>query len=175
MGRRTFSIMFMVRRARKLKNQEFPIYMRITVDGERAEISIKRSVNSEYWNEIKGCAKSGTPYAKELNFFLEQIRHQVYECQQDLINKNKTISATSLKNAFLRPDNDENRTLLQVYSEHNEDLKSRIDKGVSKLTYIRHETSENNLERFIKSEFKKNDYHIKDVDQEPGKWLNGMG
>jgi len=129
MGRRTFSIMFMIRRARKLKNQEFPIYMRITVDGERAEISIKRSVNSAYWNEVKGCANSGTPYAKELNFFLEQLRHQVYERQQDLINRNKTISANSLKNAFLHPDKDENRILLQIYADHKEDLKTLCQKN----------------------------------------------
>ncbi len=75
--------MFMIRRARTFKNQEVPSYMRITGDGERAEISLKRSVNPACWNDIKGCAKSGTPYAKELNFFLEQIRHKVYEHQQD--------------------------------------------------------------------------------------------
>jgi hypothetical protein len=87
MERRTFSIMFMIRGAGRIKNQEVPIYIRITVDGERAEISIKRSVNPEHWNEIKGCAKSGTPYAKELNYFLEQVRHKVYEHQQNLINR----------------------------------------------------------------------------------------
>ena len=96
MGRRTFSIMYMIRRARLLKNQEVPIYMRITVDGERAEISLKRSVIPAHWNEIKGCAKSGTPFAKELNFFLEQIRHKVYEHQQDLINRDKIVTASAI-------------------------------------------------------------------------------
>lgn len=164
MGRKTFSIMFMIRRGHLLRNQEAPIYLRITVDGERAEMSIKRSIDPARWNEFKGCAKSGTPFAKELNYFLEQIRHKVYEYQQDLIDKNKDVTAEAIKNAFLHSDEEEHRTVLQVYADHNEDLKSRIDKGVSKCTYIRHETSRNNLERFIKAEYKKNDYYLKDVD-----------
>jgi len=163
MERRTFTVMFMIRRARTLKNQEVPIYMRITVDGERAEISIKRSVNLEYWSDIKGNAKSGTPYAKELNFFLEQVRHKVYEHQQDLINRNKIITATSLKNAFLNIGDDDHRTLLQAYDEHNATLELLIDKGVSRSTYIRHTTSKKHLERFIQIEYKKNDILLREV------------
>jgi len=71
-------MLFMIRRGQLLRNQEAPIYMRITVDEERAEISIKRSVNPTYWNDVKGCAKTVTLYAKELNYFLEQIRDKVY-------------------------------------------------------------------------------------------------
>lgn len=164
MERRTFTIMFMIRRARRLKNQEVPIYMRITVDGERAEISIKRSVNPGYWNEVKGNAKSGTPYAKELNFFLEQIRHKVYEHQQDLINRNKVVTATSLKNAFLNIGEDDHKTLLQAYEEHNATLKLRIDNGVSRSTFIRHTTSKKHLEKYIQTEYKKNDIPLRDVD-----------
>ncbi len=41
MGRKTFSILYMIRRHKLLKNQEAPIYLRITVEGERSEISIK--------------------------------------------------------------------------------------------------------------------------------------
>lgn len=164
MGRRTFSIMFMIRRARTLKNQEVPIYMRITVDGERAEISIKRSVNPAHWNETKGCAKSGTPYAKELNFFLEQIRHKVYEHQQDLINREKIVTASALREAFLNADKTIKKMILQVYADHNADLKARIDKGVSKATYIRHESSRNNVERFIRDIYKRNDFPMNEID-----------
>jgi len=164
MGRKTFSIMFMIRRGQLLKNQEAPVYMRITVDGERVEISTKRSVNPDHWNDTRGSVKSGTPFAKELNYFLEQIRHKVYEHQQDLINRNKIVSAISLKDAFLHEGDNDNKTVLQVYTDHNEDLKKRIDKGISKLTYIRHVSSKNNLERFIKAEYNKSDYYLKNVD-----------
>jgi hypothetical protein len=164
MVRKTFSISFMIRRARMLKNQEVPIYMRITVDGDRAEISTKRSVNPGFWDEVKGCAKSGSLYAKELNFRLEQIKHQIYEHLQDLVSRNKPVTAQTLKNAYLGINKDETRTILQVYQEHNENLKLLINKGVAEGTYERHFTSRKHLESYIQDIYKLNDYFLRDID-----------
>ena len=44
MQRNYFSILFFIRRTRLLKNGEAPIGLRITVNGQRAEMQIKRSV-----------------------------------------------------------------------------------------------------------------------------------
>jgi hypothetical protein len=71
--------------------------MRITVNGERAETAIKRSIDPNLWNETKGCPKSGYPFAEELNQYLNQIRHQIYQYQQDLVDKNLPVTALSLK------------------------------------------------------------------------------
>ena len=56
MQRNYFSILFFIRRTRLLKNGEAPIGLRITVNGQRAEIQIKRSIPEERWNASKGCA-----------------------------------------------------------------------------------------------------------------------
>jgi len=164
MVRKTFSILFFIKKSKLLRNQEAPIYLRITVDGKRAEVSIKRSINPDHWNEMKGEAESTTPYAGVLNQYLNQIRHQVYQHQLDLRDKRKVVTALSLKNAFLNIDNEDDMTVLQAYQEHNENLKKRINKGVSKSTFIRHTTSKIHLERFIKEEYKQSDYYLKDID-----------
>jgi site-specific recombinase XerD len=164
MVRRTFSIMFMIRRGQLLQNQEAPVYMRITIDGERAEISLKRSIDPALWNEARGCAKPTTQYAKDLNFFLEQMRHKVYEHQQELISRNKLVTASSLKNAFLNRGDDQKRTILQIYEEHNKVLHEKINKGTARNTYIRHTTSKKHLERFIQSQYGKQDLYLRDID-----------
>jgi len=164
MERKTFSILFFIKKSKPLKNQEAPIYLRITVDGEHSEVSIKRSINPVHWDELRGNAKTVAPYARELNHYLNQIRHQIYQHQQDLKDRNRAVTAVSLKNAFLNIEDDENRTILQVYEEHNENLKLRINKGVSRNTYIRHVTSKKHLERFIQTAYKMNDFYLKDVD-----------
>jgi len=164
MERQTFTIMFFIKRTKLLKNHEAPIIMRITLNGERSEVSIQRSIAPEGWNTFKGCAKPSTSFGKELNQHLDQIRHQIYKHQQDLKDKNKPVTALSLKNAYLKCGNEKRRYILQVYAEHNEDLKSRINKGVSRATFIRHQSSRNNLERFIKATYKRNDCEIKDID-----------
>jgi site-specific recombinase XerD len=163
MERQTFNIMFFIKRTKLLKNNEAPILMRITINGERAEISVHRSIHPDQWNKVKGCAKQSTASGKELNHYLDQIRYQIYLHQQELKNKNKPVTPVSLRNAYLKIGNEVKRFILQVYKDHNDDLKSRIDKGVSKATFIRHESSRNNLERFIIATYNSTDYNLNDI------------
>ena len=44
MKKKTFAILFYVKRTKLLRNGEAPIFMRITVDAVRAEMSIQRSI-----------------------------------------------------------------------------------------------------------------------------------
>lgn len=48
MERYYFLILFFIRRTRLLKNGEAPIGLRITVNGQRAELQIKRNVRQEH-------------------------------------------------------------------------------------------------------------------------------
>ncbi len=158
--------MFMIRRGQLLRNHEAPIYMRITVDGERAEISIKRTIDPAYWDGVKGNAKTGFSFAKELNNRFDQIRYEVYQIQQELIDRNKPVTAQALKNAYLNINDEGNRTILQVYLEHNENMKLLINKGVSYGTYERHVTSRKHLESYIQDTYNKEDYLLRDVDHQ---------
>ncbi len=89
MNRTTFSILFYLKRSKLNKNGEAPIYMRITIDGERSETSTKRSIEPERWNTAKGLARPLSMYEKDLNQYLKHITHQVYLKQQEMEEKNK--------------------------------------------------------------------------------------
>lgn len=164
MNRKTFTISFFIKRTKLTKNQEAPIFLRITVDGERSEVSIKRSINPTFWDVQKEAADPRSLYGNGLNQFLNQIRYQIYLYQKDLIDRNKEISAQSLKNAYLNINEEGNKTILQVYQEHNDNLKVMINKGVSEGTYERHVTSRKHLERYIDANFKGKDINLKDID-----------
>lgn len=156
--------MFFIRRTKLRKNLEAPVLMRITVNGERTDVSIQRTILPEQWNRDKGCAKPTTQNGKELNLYLNEARLQVYQCHQELLSKKLPVTAKALKTAFLHGTEEaEVHTLLDLYREHNANLKSMIDKGVSRATYIRHETSRRNLERFIHDIYHREDINIKDI------------
>lgn len=164
MDRRTFSIMFFIRRTRLRKNLEAPVMMRITVNGERTDVAIQRTILPEQWNSDKGWAKPTTRFGKELNQCLDQIRLHVYQHHQELLSRNLSVTATALKSAYLNGIGDaEVHNLLDLYREHNANLKSMIDKGVSRATYIRHETSRRNLERFLRDAYQVDDISLKEV------------
>jgi len=164
MDRRTFSIMFFIRRTRLRKNLEAPVLMRITVNGERTDVSIQRTILPEQWNSDRGCAKPATRFGKELNQCLDQIRLQIYQCHQELMSRNLPVTTATIKTAFLHGAEDtEVHTLLDLYREHNANLKTSIDKGVSRATYIRHETSRRNLERFLHDAYQREDINLKEI------------
>ncbi len=162
---KTLSVLFFIRRSRVLNNQEVPIYLRVTVDGERQEVSIRRSIDPSYWNEKGGYVKHTAPNAGAINAMLNQIRMQIYKHEKELNDKGKIVTAHALKIALFKSDEDDKKMLLQVYQEHNANLKLRIDKGVSKATFIRHETSRRNLERFIQYKYNQADFYVRDINQ----------
>jgi hypothetical protein len=65
--KQTTSILFFARKTTKLKNGESPIFLRITVDGQRLDISLKRSIDSKFWDSNKGKCKGNSIKAKENN------------------------------------------------------------------------------------------------------------
>ena len=101
MSRTTFSILFYLKRSKLNKKDEAPIYMRITIDGERSETSIKRSIDPDRWNSAKGMARSLSKVEKDLNLYLKQITHQVYLKQQEIEGKNRIVTARSLTSKCL--------------------------------------------------------------------------
>ena len=48
MKRATFNILFFIKKSKLLRNGQAPIYLRITINGKRSEISIKRSIPLNY-------------------------------------------------------------------------------------------------------------------------------
>ena len=53
----TFSLLSFIRNNRKNVNGDSAVYLRITVDSKRSEISTKTSVHSIKWNSAKGRVK----------------------------------------------------------------------------------------------------------------------
>ncbi len=156
--------MFFIRRTKLRKNLEAPVLMRITVNGDRTDVAIQRTILPEHWNSERGCAVANTRFGKELNQCLDQIRLRVYQRHQELLSRNLPVTAAALKGAYLNGFGEEDvHNLLDLYCEHNASLKSMIDKGVSRATYIRHETSRRNLERFLRDIYQLEDISLKEV------------
>ena len=101
MKRATFTILFFIKKSKLLKDETAPIYMRVTVNGKRSEISIKRSVKPNLWDTARNKVKGNAKESQELNEYLNSIRGQIQNHQQALQEQGKQIFAKILSNAFL--------------------------------------------------------------------------
>ena len=153
----TFGIQFVIRKHR-IKDGEAPIYARITVNAERAEISIKKRIHVDNWNNGRGMAKGKTPEISKLNSYLEQIRSQLTECYQALVVSKGTVNPESIKNKFFGID-DSGETLKGLIEYHNIGMDSNLRWGTLK-NYM---TTEKYIDKFLKHKYKRNDIYLSEL------------
>ena len=100
---RTFSIHFWLNLSKR-NGDSAPIYARITVDGKRAEISLKRQTSVTSWDTKSKKTISRTPEGRALNTYLDQVYAKLLDCYQELSIDNKLVTAKSIKARFVGQD-----------------------------------------------------------------------
>jgi len=99
----TFRILFWLHTA-KTKENLAPIYARVTVNGRRAEISLKRQCNPESWDDRSHRIKGRNPEATRLNNYLDAKYAKLLECYEELLKEDAIITARAIKSRFLGAD-----------------------------------------------------------------------
>lgn len=165
MKRNYFSVLFYIKKAKLLKNGEAPICLRITVNGKRAEIQIKRSVEIGKWNAQRECAIGKDRKHLELNHYLETVRTRVLRIHRELEQDDKPITAEILKKLFYG-EKQTPKMLLEVFKEHNAKYRELIGKDVVKATVLRYERTVRYLEEFLKKEYRLNDIPLCNINRE---------
>ena len=150
--KQTFTVLLFLKTSKINSKGKAPIYLRVTVKGNRSEMSIKQFIEPNRWNSTKQ-RLTGTSYrVKTINKSIEIIISRINEIHNDLIQNNKLVTAKAITNKYLGRD-ELGKTLLEVFTYHNERMKSYIGKKYTKSTYVKYNTTFNHLKDFIKHEF----------------------
>ena len=149
---------------RKDKNGMSPIMMIIGANGERAEFQTGRKVALENWDYGKQQVKGKTTEAKLLNAYLNQLRNKVYLKEIELMQRGYLITARIVRDAVIDKIEALNeKTLFQVFTEHNEEQKKLVGKGVSKATYFISEYTDRLLKEYVKQKSKREDLYLREL------------
>jgi len=70
----SFGVIFFPRYNKAPKEGKYPVYAKITVNGNESEMSIKMRVRREDWHDGKGMTKGKTPDQKADNTYMELVR-----------------------------------------------------------------------------------------------------
>ena len=170
--RTTFNVLFILKKAKLLKNGEAPISMRITVNGRIVEIMVKRSIPIEQWNQSKECSKGKDHKSKELNHYLETVKARICQIQRELEIDGKPVTANSIRDCYYGRDLiEETRTICQIYQEHNDKCRALIGMDYTKSTVDKFDTSLNCLKEYICSKYDSADMLLSNVD---GEFIRGL-
>jgi integrase/recombinase XerD len=84
-----------------MQNGKCPVYLRIVINGSRAELSLKSLVYYEDWNVSKGMAKPKNQELELLNNYLEDVRGRLFTHYKELKIEGEELTAEGVKNAYL--------------------------------------------------------------------------
>lgn len=161
--RHTFSQLFFIRRERINKLGKAPIYLRITVDGKRAEVSLKQYIDPNKWDSHAGRAKGTKQEIRELNAYLDNIREKINQHYRSLKETDSLITAKILKNRFLGLYKSR-RTLLEVFEYHNKDMKEEVGKTYAQATYDRFTTTLDHTKKFLLKKYNQDDIFLSNLE-----------
>ena len=163
MERTTFSLLFYIRRDKLNKRGEAPVFMRLTINGERADASIKRFIEPHAWNSEKGKANEKCRGGKDLNLYLDAISANILQIQRDFELDKKEVSAQIILNRYLGKDQSDRHTLMEVFHAHNKKCRALIGINFAPDTVLRYETCLRLTEEFMRNTYKKEDCYLDEV------------
>lgn len=155
----TFSVLYWLYASRS-KNDKAPIYARLSINGQKLNISLKRRIEVSLWDSKKQRVKSTSDKAKTINLFLDEYYAGLFQSYQELRIESRHITPHSIKARFLGEE-EQGRyfTLRDIIEYHNSNMFPKMHGNTSRL-YI---TSQKYILLFLKSKLKKDDIRLDEL------------
>lgn len=154
----TFSILFWADFSRTKENQA-SLYARITVNGKRATLSLKRKVPISDWDAHKGRSRGTNQNARILNNYLDEVNSSLFKCYQDLKLEHKLVTSQAIKARYLGEDED-SHSVIDIIKYHNEDMQGKLKWGTQKNYY----TTQKYITDFLLKTYRTSDKYLKELD-----------
>ena len=142
---------------------QLPIYIRLTVDGQRFEFSSKKFIEKSKWSSELSKMKGSSEEARTINNYLDLIKSKVFAIEMELIHKSEELSLENFKSRLLGTHQRE-RMIIPIYQDHNNKIESLIGNGYAYGTLERFKISLKHLEEFILWKYNVSDIGIGKID-----------
>ena len=153
----TFRILFWLNIVKK-KGALAPIYARVTINGRRAEISLRRQCHPDCWDERTHRIKGRNLEVTVLNNYLDAKYAKLLQCYEDLLKEDCIITAQAIKSRFL--GSDATFKSLQDVMEHH---KSTMGDILKQGTLKNYGATERYLMEYLVKEHKTTNIYLKNI------------
>lgn len=162
---KTFHHIFYQKKPKTYRTGPVPIYLRITVEGKRAEISINREVEPDNWISKAGRLKGKSEEVRKFNAHLDALQSKLYDAHQALIRENKPITAETLKNRYTGAG-ERQRTIIPIFQKHNDEMQALIPLEYAEGTLERFRITLSHLKEFLQWKYKTTDVELRQINHE---------
>ncbi len=160
----SFSLLFYPSKTKLKKNGEAPVLMRININGDRAVLNLKRSIQPALWNTEKGRMAGRSQEAKVFNDYIDAVVQRTRQKYSELLVAHDLVTPQMLRDAVLGVKNANSRMIVEVFEEHIESMRQLIGKETSHATCQKMGACKSHFLKFLKKEYKVSDVPVKSVD-----------
>lgn len=154
----TFSVLFWVYGKRAVNNKA-NIYVRLTQNGKRVNISLKKKIEITTWDEKTQRANGTGKDSRILNLYLNEVQSKIYQIYEDFKKAEKPFTAQMVKARFLGEDK-KRFSFQNLIDYYNEKMQHKLHKN----TMGQYKTSQRYMLEYILKEYKEADIYISELD-----------
>ena len=158
-------ILFVIALNRIKKNNQAPIFCRITYNQKRKQFATGISLYPKDWDRKKQIVNASDSNSKEINTKLSLIKQKINQAFLLLQVNNESFDVEDIYLQYAGKNVKANKTLLEVFELHNNRMKKLVDVEYSKSTYNKFTEARNHVSNFIRFQYKKGDILLESINQ----------
>lgn len=160
-----FQALFYLKKPKNYSSGSMPIYLRISVNGKRTEISVGKTCSPTSWNSHSCRCKGTKEEIRLLNAYLDSLQTKLNVNQQLLVESGKEITVENLRNS-LTGKKEKSKMLIDIFEEHNRRVESLLGNGFEPNTLKGYRTTIKHLSAFIKRNYNGDDIELEKLSHE---------
>lgn len=158
----TYRVLFYLKKNAIQKNGKTIIMIRITINGEIAQLSSKLQVNPDLWDVKTAKVKGRAAEANNINRQLDNLKSAIDKVYTKQFDEFGYVVPEKIKNTILGVDR-KYSTLLEYFDMHNKQYALKVGYSTSNITYNRYQLLRERLVSFLKDNYSISDIPINEV------------
>jgi integrase/recombinase XerD len=158
-----FKILFVQAKSRTNKKNQSPLYCRITLNGNRKQLSTGIHIETEYWDTKNQVILKSHKSAIIYNSQLDTIKSKVNSIYMILRLQENPFSAEDIHDKYLGKEIKKSEFVLSYYKHYLVKIKKLVGLEIKDNTYNKFVYVGNHLEAFLKWKYKKTDYPLEEL------------
>jgi hypothetical protein len=161
-SKNTFRVLFFLNKS-KTNNDGAPIMLRITINGQQVALNVRRRIPVFDWDQKRGLPLVRDPFTRDLDLYLETMRNKAFQAFTELNQEYDDVTAAMVRDYIQGVNGTNSKTIMEIWEQHNTELKKNIGKSCSYTLWQKHNTAKNHFERYLSDHYRVTDVPVKQV------------
>ncbi|HZY82271.1 MAG TPA: site-specific integrase [Cyclobacteriaceae bacterium] len=158
--------LFYVRKTKVNSEGMVPIYFRATMGGQRFETTTTRYVELSKWSQQfeRVVSHAKDKRSNEINVYLDMLKARVWSIEKKFLMMDSTPTIENFQAEWFGIEESAPKMLMQVFAEHNSEVKQLVGNQYSSSTWKRYNTSYRHTKEFLKAKYNLEDIPVRKLD-----------